>query len=179
MAAEQLDLIEVTENATGSEPAKADLDLWAIYYPGKTPERAYSDARADHDRWYDLYKAVQDVVATYNDCENEEDRADYWQRLAAAQTQLLRHNGIPDRWIDRHGHEAVPAGICRGCWKPGAVDIDECGGCDQHYHPRCFLAMSVRGNLRCAMHSRLKGDEERARMWERMAMDKHNTGGGR
>jgi hypothetical protein len=153
------------------------VDLWAIYYPGKTPEQAYSEARAQHDRWYDLYKAVQAVVATYNDCETAEDRAAYWKHLAAAQTQMLRHGGIPDQWIDQYGREAVPAGICRECWKPGAVDIDECGGCDQHYHPACHQAMSVRCDLRLAMHSRLKGDEERARMWERTAMVKHAQGG--
>jgi hypothetical protein len=152
------------------------VDLWAVYYPGKTPEQAYRTARENHDRWYDLYKAVQDVVATFHDCATEEDRAAYWKRLAVAQTHLLRHLGIPDRWIDNDGREVVPAGICRECWKPGAVDIDECGGCDQHYHPACHQAMSIRCDLRLAMHSRVKGDEERAWMWERIAMAKHLEG---
>jgi hypothetical protein len=101
--------VMATENA---------VDLWAVYYPGKTPEQAYRTAREEHDRWYDLYKAVQDVVATFHDCATEEDRAAYWKRLAVAQTHLLRHLGIPGQWIDQHGREIVPAGICRECWKP-------------------------------------------------------------
>jgi hypothetical protein len=173
MAATQLNLIEATESATGSNPAEADLDLWAIYYPDKTPEQAYSDARVDYDRWYDLYKAVQDVVATYSNCETDEDRAAYWKRLAAAQTQLLRHSGVPECWIDRYGHEGIPAGVCRECWKPGAVDIDECGGCDQHYHPACHRAMSIRCDLRSVRFAQMQGDGERAAFWMRIAIAKH------
>jgi hypothetical protein len=36
--------------------------------------------------------------------------------------------------------------------------------------------MSIRCDLRLAMHSRVKGDEERAWMWERIAMAKHLEG---
>ena len=150
--------------------------LWSIYFPSKTPEQVLDEAHARHEEWSVLYKAQQDVMASHRDCEtdeDEEDEADYWQRLATAMTAIHRHAGVPDKWINDRGHDVVPAGICRGCWQPGATDIDRCGGCEYHYHPACYLARDIRGDLRLAAAARIRGDEGRAIEMERAALAKH------
>lgn len=148
-------------------------DLWAIYYPGKTPEQAYYEASERQEQWFALYQAQQTVAATHKDCETRDDEAAYRSRLAAAQTQLLLHDGVPAEWIDEQGRDVTPAGVCRECRKPGATDIDRCDGCEYRYHPACHLAVQVRCDLRCAAWALIQGDTERAAMWERSALAKH------
>jgi hypothetical protein len=147
--------------------------LWSIYFPGKTPAQVLDEADARHEEWAALFKARRAVMASHQDCETAEDEADYWKRLAAAERALLIHAGVPEHWIDDRGHDVVPAGICRGCWQPGATDIDHCGGCEYHYHPSCFLARDIRGDLRLAAAARIGGDEGRAVEMERAALTKH------
>lgn len=148
-------------------------DLWAIYFPGKTPEQAYNEARDRHEEWWALYRAQRAVTATFHDCETEQDRADYWRRLAAAMAAIHRHAGVPAKWIDSHGRDTVPAGICRGCWQPGATDIDHCGGCEYHYHPACYLERQIRSDLVLAAGAQARGGTERAAQAEEMAAIKH------
>jgi hypothetical protein len=89
-------------------------------------------------------------------------------------TALHRHAGVPDKWINSRGHDVTPPEICRGCWQTGATDIDRCGGgCEYRYHPVCYLAQQIRGDLRLAAHARIRGEADRAVEMERAALGKH------
>lgn len=159
-----------------SGPVRADevAELWALYFPGRTPEEVRADDEAEHAEYGRLLRAVRDVTDTYDRFMRAEDAARYWVALKAAQMELSRHGGVPQEFIGARGVRELPVGVCLSCYRPGAV-VDNARH-DDGRHPRCWAMGNIRCYLRAAYFARARWrDEDRACSFERLALDAHRA----